>query len=233
LIFDASGKTKNNSDNSIYSGNVYDASGNRVTAFDNNNSENNYIGDLYDANGKQITTFYNNNAYPENNYGKSDYGNNSIEHSTGNIVGSTFNGLGNAVGNTVDGTGNVIGRAVDGTGNVIGRAVDGTGNVIGRAYDAVTSGNGNHSSQGEFNRGTNFSRGANGNYMGDVGVNTGYAGKNGNPGYTSYGNPTGAYPLSGGDSRGGGSTGGTDRFVANSASSDFLPITASFSSFGK
>ena len=145
------------------------------------------------------------------------------------MIGRAVDGTGNVIGRAVDGTGNVIGRAVDGTGNVIGRAVDGTGNVLGLAYHAVVG-----SSNSGSNSWSNFSRGANGNYMGDVTLNNGYAGKNGNPGYTSYGNPSGAYPLSGGDSRGGGSnTGGTDRFVANSASSDFMPITANFSSFGK
>ncbi len=125
--------------------------------------------------------------------------------SAGNVIGGVVSGVGNVVGGVASGVGNVVGGVASGVGNVVGGVASGVGNVVG----GVASGVGNvvgglqQNNQSQTNR----ENGQHINYNTvpvELGTKNQYADN-----YSYYGQ------------------------LPAKKSTDFMPVTTSFSAFGK
>ena len=160
-----------------------------------------------------------------------------IVNTTGNVAGQTFNTTGNVIGGAVGATGNVAGQTFDAAGNVIGGAVGATGEIAGKTVDAA--GNVINSAFGATGNAVGGAFDAAGNVVG------GAVGAVGNVLGSTVDAATGLVPN-------GGQNGGqndiilkqnrngraADEFtytgqLKDRETTEFMPRTADFSSFGR
>jgi hypothetical protein len=171
---------------------------------------------------------------------------------SGNVAGGIVNAAGNVAGGVVNAAGNLAGGAVNAAGNVLNTTVDTAGNVVNKTID--TAGNVVNKTVGAATNVATGALGAVGNVassaLGVVGNVLGGAGNLLPSGAGSQGGSAGAMalqPVSSGSmqaQQGGaqypvsGNTGTTDPYSYHGAlpikkPTEFMPITADFSSFGR
>ena len=174
------------------------------------------INTLYDANGKPITTLYDANGKLVHVVSNTGIINNYVDNA-GQTIRSVAGGVTNTAGNVAMNAERVIGNVAKSTGTALGAVGSGVGNLVGKLIDN------SQSQQGTPNGlGTPNSQGTPGLLTGDVQNNDGYAGRS----YGGYGYPpnntpnynTTTYPYYG---------------AVPSTSNNYMPITTSFSAFGK
>ena len=169
---------------------------------------------------------------------------NGLVNAAGNLAGGVVNAAGNVAGGAVNAAGNVLNTTVDTAGNVVNKTIDTAGNVVNKTVGAAT--NVATGALGAVGNVASSALGVFGNVLGGAGnmLPSGAGSQGGSAGAmpsqpvssgsmpTQQGNAGGAqYPVSG-------STSTMDPYSYHGAlpikkPTEFMPITADFSSFGR
>jgi hypothetical protein len=159
-------------------------------------------------------------------------------NAVGNVAGGAVNAVGNVAGGAVNTAGNIINTTVDTAGNVVNKTIDTAGNVVNKTVGAAT--NVATGALGAVGNVASSALGVFGNVLGEAGnmlpSGSGSQGASAGamqlqPNQQVSASATPQYPVSG-------STSTTDPYSYQGAlpvkkSTEFMPITADFSSFGR
>ena len=165
-------------------------------------------------------------------------------NAVGNVAGGVVNAAGNVAGGAVNAAGNVLNTTVDTAGNVVNKTIDTAGNVVNKTVGAATDvatgalgavGNVASSALGVFGNvlggAGNLLPSGGGSQGGSAGGMPSQSGSSGSMPTQPYQSGGAQYPVSG-------STSTTDPYSYQGAlpikkPTEFMPITADFSSFGR